>query len=468
LTEQAASLASELATTPVAVPTRCIADDCTPEKLAALLRDQGGRIAVLSPEGDVFDLMAGRYSSNGTANLGVYLKGHAGDTLRVDRMGRTPEFVKEPALTVGLAVQPEVIRGLATKPGFRGRGLLARFLFSLPTSQLGYRDTNPPPVPDEVYEVYRGGLLVLLNLPNQKGEDVDLIPHVLTIEPVGQYRLQKFETWVEPQLSEFGQLGRMTDWGGKLVGAVARIAGLLHMAEHAGADAPWELPVSEATVEHAIRVGMYLIPHAKAAFAEMGPDETVERAKAILRWISHNHLDSFSRRDVHQGMRAMFKRVTELDSPLAVLVERGFIRRRPERPNAGSGRPASPTFDVNPRWVLKDAGFTGGDEYILRGMLKTWGTRSTGEILDYAYFQTAPMEAGIRNSLLDFSVIQPEGPTAYSRSSSGKTKAEIQKLRTKFEAGQAQRKTAQNQPFAFTPPKYDEEYFDAMAKLETA
>jgi hypothetical protein len=108
------------------------------------------------------------------------------------------------------------------------------------------------------------------------------------------------------------------------------------------------------------------------------------------------------------------------------------------------------------------------DEYILRGVLKMWGTRSTGEILDYVYFQTAPMEAGIRNASLDFSVIQPEKPTPYSRSSSGKTKAEIQKLRTKFEAEQAQRKAKQNQPFAFTPPKYDEEYLNAMAKFETA
>jgi hypothetical protein len=90
---------------------------------------------------------------------------------------------------------------------------------------------------------------------------------------------------------------------------------------------------------------------------------------------------------------------------------------------------------------------------------------STGEILDYVYFQTAPMDVGIRNTPLDFSVIHAEQPTTYKRSSSGKTQAEIQKLRTKFEDAHAQRKAGQNQPFAFTPPKYDEEYLDAMAKL---
>jgi hypothetical protein len=66
-----------------------------------------------------------------------------------------------------------------------------------------------------------------------------------------------------------------------------------------------------------------------------------------------------------------------------------------------------------------------------------------------------------------FSVIQYEQPAAYTRSSSGKTKAEIQKLRTKFESAQVRRKAGQNQPFAFTPARYDEEYLNAMAKLET-
>lgn len=61
---------------------------------------------------------------------------------------------------------------------------------------------------------------------------------------------------------------------------------------------------------------------------------------------------------------------------------------------------------------------------------------------------------------------QPAKPVVYSRSSSGKTAAEIQRLRTKFQAQQAERKATQNQPFVFTPPKYDEEYLDGMAKLD--
>ena len=61
-------------------------------------------------------------------------------------MGRPPEHVHSPALTIGLTIQPDVLQGLAGKPGFRGRGLLARFQFCLPRSGIGYRKIVTPPV----------------------------------------------------------------------------------------------------------------------------------------------------------------------------------------------------------------------------------------------------------------------------------------------------------------------------------
>ena len=124
---------------------RWLVDDATPEALAGLLATYG-RIALLSPEGDVFDQMAGRYNQAAGPNLGVYLKGHAGDLLKVDRRGRPPEYVERPCLTIGLTVQPEVLRGLAGRPGFGGRGLLARFLYSLPR-QPGRPPPDPAPHP---------------------------------------------------------------------------------------------------------------------------------------------------------------------------------------------------------------------------------------------------------------------------------------------------------------------------------
>jgi hypothetical protein len=108
------------------------------------------------------------------------------------------------------------------------------------------------------------------------------------------------------------------------------------------------------------------------------------------------------------------------------------------------------------------------DESILREVLRRWGTRTTGDILNYVYFQTEPMEAAIRNQPLDFSLIATERPAVYSRSSSGKSPDDIRKLRAKFEHQQAGKKAKEQRPFTFTRPEYDEEYFEAMGKLQSA
>jgi replicative DNA helicase len=78
---EAIARAAEAANLLVPPVPRWLVDDATPEALAGLLATYG-RIALLSPEGDVFDQMAGRYNQQVGPNLGVYLKGHAGDLLR--------------------------------------------------------------------------------------------------------------------------------------------------------------------------------------------------------------------------------------------------------------------------------------------------------------------------------------------------------------------------------------------------
>ena len=133
---------------------RLVVDDATPEVLAKMLSEQGGRLGVFSAEGGgPLEIAAGRYSEKGP-NIEVWLNGHNGDPLTVDRIGRAPSSVDRPALTVALAVQPDVVVGLASKPGFRGRGLLARFLYSMPRSIVGARAMDPSPVPDDVAAEY--------------------------------------------------------------------------------------------------------------------------------------------------------------------------------------------------------------------------------------------------------------------------------------------------------------------------
>jgi replicative DNA helicase len=345
---EAIARAAEAASLVVPPLPRWLVDDATPEALAGLLATYG-RIAPLSPEGDVFDQMAGRYNQSSGPNLGVYLKGHAGDLLKVDRRGRPPEYVERPCLTIGLAVQPEVLRGLASRPGFGGRGLLARFLYSLPPSLVGHRQPGTPPVPLEVADRYALELQALaasLNAPAGEGG-----PAVLTLDAEAGELLLAFERDLEPRLAAgSGDLDHLAGWAAKLAGATCRIAGLLHLASHLRDG--WAQPINADTFAATARLAVYLIQHARAVFDLMGADPRVDDARWLLDWMTRTSRTQFSRRDAHQATpRGRFPKATDLEPALRLLEEHGYLRRldpEPPRDLHGRGRPASPRFLVNP------------------------------------------------------------------------------------------------------------------------
>jgi replicative DNA helicase len=339
-----AAEASNLIVSPIP---RWLVDDATPEALAGLLATYG-RIALLSPEGDVFDQMAGRYNQSGGPNLGVYLKGHAGDLLKVDRRGRQPEYVQRPCLTIGLAVQPEVLRGLASRPGFGGRGLLARFLYSLPQSLVGCRRPGAPPVPPAVTDRYTLELQALAASLTTSASDN---PTVLTLDlPAGELLLD-LERDLEPRLAaDSGDLAHLAGWAAKLAGATCRLAALLHLVEHLRDG--WAQPINSNTFTGAIRLADYLIEHARAVFDLMGADARTDDARWLLDWIGRTSQVQFSRRDAHRAApRGRFATATDLEPALRLLEEHGYLRRvdpEPSHDPRGRGRPASPRFLVNP------------------------------------------------------------------------------------------------------------------------
>jgi hypothetical protein len=105
------------------------------------------------------------------------------------------------------------------------------------------------------------------------------------------------------------------------------------------------------------------------------------------------------------------------------------------------------------------------DSATLKIVLDTWGESSTGEILDYVYFRTEPMEHGIRNEPLDFTKILAEPIVKYKKNTSGKTAKEIEAARRELEKRLAKSTKEQN-AFNFTPPRYDEEFEQALEKLD--
>ena len=308
----------------VPVMPQLVADDITAEAATSLLAEQDGRLAVLSAEGGIFATLAGRYSS-GVPNFEVFLKGHSGDMLRVNRKGRPPEYVRRPALTLGLCVQPEVLRDIAELPGFRGRGLLARILYSMPPDLVGHRQIGEAGIPEDVRGTYAANVQALVR---SLAEWTD--PAVLTLTPAAAAVLLDAEKTIEPRLElDTGDLAGIRDWAAKQIGATARIAGLLHLGTHLRDG--WGRAIDASTMAAALDIGGYYTEHALAAFDHMGTDPVIETARVVLRWIEREQPERFTRREAHMGLsRSRFPKVTDLDAPLGLLEDHGYIRREPE------------------------------------------------------------------------------------------------------------------------------------------
>lgn len=152
----------------------------------------------------------------------------------------------------------------------------------------------------------------------------------------------------------------------------------------------------------------------------------------------------------------------EFDPVLESLVREGTLIAVPNR---------RPDFDSTNYLPAKDQDIGNlfpdiHDDFALRRVLKAWTERPVGEILDHVYFHTEPMENAVRNTSLDFSVVPTQQPERYARASSNTSPGDAARIRRAFKERQAQLRAQQASSTIFTPPRYDEEFFQAMAKLD--
>jgi len=333
---QCSDVLTEMEANPVPKKPVFVVDDITPEALGQVMADNKERMSILSAEGGIFKIISGLYS-NGLSNLDLFLKGHAGDYWSNNRIGREAKMMEHPALTLGLAVQPNVMEEIGRNSEFRERGLSARFLYSLCQSKAGYRTRQSDPLPPQVKNAYNKKVVSLMSL-NKKIE--------LTLCPEAQRLWDEFYDKIEKSLRPGAELEHIVDWGSKLPGAVARIAGLLHFADSAD-----EFPgntINKFTIVCAQHIGSYYRDHAKAVFGKMREDSTITTAKKILNYIKLHSPVEFKGRELFNHTN--YQSMQEIQPGLNVLLERGYIREIIKHVvEKQKGRPEAVSYEVNPK-----------------------------------------------------------------------------------------------------------------------
>lgn len=323
---------------------RCFTSNATPERTEGLLSEQGGKIGILSDESDTFLNLSGGLRG-GMASLDVVLKGHAGSSIRVDRQGRE-SHLDRPALSMGLIVQPETFAELAAGRRLRNTGILARYLYAVPKSNIGKRDVRKrSSISRDVEDGYHYAILALL----EGYEEITTSPVILEFASDAQEPLIAFAEDIERDQGEGGQFEEISDWTGKLPGAAARLAAIFQLADKGLTARCVELDA----VRRALYLCKQLIPHALAAFSMLGADDTDTDAMAVLRWIRDGEKNEFTRRDVQQATRRRFTKKDRLIDALAVLRDLYIISGEKKGSTGVAGGRPSAFYLVNPKLYAK-------------------------------------------------------------------------------------------------------------------
>jgi hypothetical protein len=315
---------------------RLLATDATPERIASLLYENEERIAIYSDESAALEVMCGRYSSRGTPpNLDVFLNGWSGGYTRPERRSGGYGPVGKAALTICIAAQPSVLRDLARRPVLANRGVLARFLYCLPTSLVGSRLADPPPIDQDKMHQYARNLDALLQLPvpraDSDNEDVPfrkraISPLIVRLSAEAYQELVAFKSRIEPSLANGGANEDYRAWMAKAASQAIRLAGLLHIAwrRQAGDYRPWESPIPGERMKDAISIVDYAREHMVRAHGfSLALSLHQEQAHKCIRMLRRRAWSSISSRQIQQHAHLA---KDDADAVIGLLEDHGYIR----------------------------------------------------------------------------------------------------------------------------------------------
>ena len=139
------------------------------------------------------------------------------------------------------------------------------------------------------------------------------------------------------------ELEGLQDWGGKLVGAVCRIAALIHCWYHP-LDAA-DYPIGRESFARASALGDFFAASARRAYNLLGYNVKYSLAQYVWTKLLESDRLSLTRNELHAICRGRCPVSDILDTPLRLLENAGYIRLDTHRPKRGRPRGV---IEVNP------------------------------------------------------------------------------------------------------------------------
>jgi len=321
--EEIAKLRTELSNMPPSNFRRIAVDDVTPESLVNLL-EENGTLLMISDESGMLGNFSGRYSNN-IPNLDLLLKSWNGETYINDRATRASIVLKKPYMSICLACQPYMFDSMINNPVFRGSGLIARFLYCFPVSNIGHRKYDTQAVPETVAENYKKLIYKLLSMKFAYHDEKELYLH-FDEKTYGEF-VDYYNRRIEPML--LTDMAFCKDWGGKYHGELLRLCGIIHCIKCAlnGVE-PAENLVTLDTFCNAIEIGEYFREQAIYAYSLGDVDHGTIKAERVINKIRSKHITNIRQNDLYKLCRCtLFKNAADFAETMDMLEEYRYIVR---------------------------------------------------------------------------------------------------------------------------------------------
>lgn len=308
--------------------------DTTTESLAHKLVHVWPSAGVLSSEAGIVFGGYGMKADNITRSLAFFNTAWEGGRVSIDRRGDNASFeVRDVRLSMGLAVQPNVIHDFYDNNGelARGSGFAARFLLAWPESTQGKRQlsmeelTTAPSknrlnlfynklheVLEQQYTIGKGGKLESL--------------HTLKFTRDGLEVWRDYFNSVEDELNAGGKFEQHKDIASKSADNAARLAGLFHLFN--GGDVH-DL-IEADTMAAAAHLAGWHLHEAKRFFDEIAVPVDLSNAMKLDNWLTRyckdHHTDSIGKREARQLAPNRLRSIQELEKALETLAEHNRVR----------------------------------------------------------------------------------------------------------------------------------------------
>ena len=315
-----------------------LADDVTPESLADLMQQNNNTMGIITDEGAVLQVAGGLYS-NGVSNIDIYLKAYEGETYTQTRRSQPKIVLDKPLLTMSIMLQPDLFDEIVSNKQFCGRGLIARFLFSLPREKAGHIKYNSPDIPTELKRKYDELIDRLLNLP---ASDTPL-----TVDRESSRLLAEYHDHCQKEQRKGGKFhyGELIKWMGKQFGRCMKLVGILHLCEHE----PTETVTGDTTFQ-AINLCSWLEGQALKALGNFSEEQYFKDAKYLLDRLEKVEplfdVRKLKRATKYNKQDGGTQKVYDL---LKLLENYGYVEE--VEPEPFSRRDASPKFKKNPLYM---------------------------------------------------------------------------------------------------------------------